>query len=71
MIGNSIGLLPWVALYALAGAQILNLLAAPSMSALAWAVLGLLCIVGATIAAARGASLLLGRNQPSNPEADS
>jgi uncharacterized membrane protein YdjX (TVP38/TMEM64 family) len=71
MIGNSIGLLPWVALYAVAGAQILNLLAAPRASALAWAVLGLVCIVGATIAAARGASLLLGRYQPSDHKADS
>jgi uncharacterized membrane protein YdjX (TVP38/TMEM64 family) len=71
MIGNFIGLLPWVVLYALAGAQILSFLAVPSVGSLAWAGVGLVCIFGATIAAARGASVLFGRYQPSDHKADS
>jgi uncharacterized membrane protein YdjX (TVP38/TMEM64 family) len=68
MIGNLIGLLPWVALYALTGAQVLAFLAAPSVASLVWAGLAILCIVGATLAAARAASLILNRRRtPDQP----
>jgi uncharacterized membrane protein YdjX (TVP38/TMEM64 family) len=68
LIGNSIGLLPWILLYAAAGSQLRRLLAEPSLDSALWTVLGFLALIGATLLGARAASRWLVRRRPTGDQ---
>jgi uncharacterized membrane protein YdjX (TVP38/TMEM64 family) len=63
MIGNTIGLAPWVLLYALTGARLRALVVAPSVAGAAWAALAVAAVAGTSLGAARLATRFLGRER--------
>lgn len=63
MIGNTIGLAPWVLLYALTGARLRDLVAEPSPAGAAWACLAIAALVGAGLGGARLATRWLERRE--------
>lgn len=64
MIGNTIGLLPWVLLYALTGAELRAAAAAPNLEGAARVGLAVAGVAGASLGAAYLATRWLGRGQP-------
>jgi phospholipase D1/2 len=64
LVGNLLGLLPWVALYAAAGAELRPLLESPSPRSLVVAGISIACLVVVAAAARRLATRLLARPRP-------
>jgi len=66
LIGNTIGLLPWLALYAVFGAQLRAFIAAPSVGGAVWTGVGIACVTGASFGGARLAAGWLARRRPTS-----
>jgi uncharacterized membrane protein YdjX (TVP38/TMEM64 family) len=66
LVGNLLGLLPWVILYAATGAQVRGLLAAPNPRTVLTAAFAVACLAAVSLAIAHGASRLFNRFRPTD-----